>query len=162
MMNENEESSIDKVIDNIFYISLSVTKRLRHSFRKKTNLNPVSYYVLRLLCRYEMLSMSEIGNKLLMPKPHVTAQIDKLIAENMVERLFDPNDRRIINVKLTEKGKEDLKLISQEVSQEMRQLILTLDPQKRETMLNSSQQLRNILSEIMKDSHSETASCHNH
>jgi len=161
-MNESEESSIDKVIDNIFYISLSVSKRLRHSFKKKTNLSPVSYFVLHILCHYEMLSMSEIGNKLLMPKPHVTAQIDKLIAENMVERLLDPNDRRIINIKLTEKGKEDLKMISHEMSQEMRQLILPLDPQKRETMLNSSQQLRDILSEILKDSHPGTTSCHNH
>lgn len=149
-MNKDKEIFIDKIIDNLFYISPSFTKSLMHSFRTKTNLNPVSFYILRLLSRHEMLSMSEIGCKLQMPKPHVTAQVDKLINENMVERLFDPNDRRIINIKLTEKGKEDIKMISREVSQEMRQRIQTLDPQKINTMLDASQQLRDILYEIMK------------
>jgi DNA-binding MarR family transcriptional regulator len=149
-MGEEQEISIDKIIDNIFFISPSVTKSLVNSFREKTNLNPVSFYILRLLSRHEILSMSEIGCKLQMPKPHVTAQVDKLIAENMVERLFDSNDRRIINIKLTHKGTEVLTMISGEVGQEIREKIQMLDSQKIKNMLDSSQQLRDILFEIMK------------
>ncbi len=36
----------------------------------------------------------------------MTPIIDKLIQENLVERFTDPNDRRIIRVRVTEKGHE--------------------------------------------------------
>jgi DNA-binding MarR family transcriptional regulator len=152
-MNEDEKKTIDKIVDNLFYISPLVSKAFKHSVRKNTNLNPVSFFVLHLLGHHEILTMSEIGCKLQMPKPHVTAQIDKLIDDNMVERIYDSNDRRIIKVKLSEKGKEDLKKISHDVGVEIRQRIQSLDTQKLKLMLDSSQQLRDILYEIMNDFH---------
>ncbi len=157
-MEKGKDTSIDKIIDNLFFINPSFTKSLRRSFRAKSNLNPGSFYILRVLERYDVLSMSAIGYKLQMPKPHVTAQVDKLIAEKMVERLFYLHDRRIVNIKLTEKGRADLKMILHEVSQEMRLRIQTLDKQRLKTMLESSQQLRDILSEIMKDPFAENVS----
>ena len=148
-MNENEVNAIERIVDNLFFISPMVSKVLRHSIRTRTTLNPVSWWVLKLLFHSEMLSMSEIGCKLQMPKPHVTAQINKLIAESLVERLHDPNDRRIINIRLTEKGKENHNKVAQDVSEDMQQRIKQLDPQKRTELLESSQKVRDILNEIM-------------
>ena len=126
-MNITETVSIDRIIENLIYLHPLLSKSLTRSIRAKTNLNPGSLYILGMLSKHEILSMSEIGCKLSMPKPHVTGQVDKLIAEEMVERVFDPNDRRIINVRMTEKGKEDFKAIKQEVSQDMRERIEKLD-----------------------------------
>lgn len=153
-MNDNETVSIDKIIENLIYLHPLLSKSLTRSIRTKTNLNPGSLFILGILSKYEMLSMTEIGCKLSIPKPHVTAQVDKLISEEMVERLFDPNDRRIINIRLTEKGKEDFIGIKQQVSQDMRQRIEKLDKQKLSELSNSTQIVRDILSEIMTDSHS--------
>jgi len=158
-MNENEGLSIDKIIENLYYIHPLVTISLTRSIRASTNLNPGSLYIMGLLSRNEMMSMSEIGCKLKIPKPHVTSQIDKLIAENFVERLNDPNDRRVINIRLTDKGKVDFQKMKQAISQEMRQRIETLDQQNIKAMLNSTQQLRDILTEIMKDTSCEKPSC---
>ena len=158
-MNDNETVSIDRIIENLIYLHPLLSKSLTRSIRAKTNLNPGSLYILGMLSKYEMLSMSEIGCKLSMPKPHVTAQVDKLIAEEMVERLFDPNDRRIVNIRMTKKGKEDFKSIKQEVSLDMRSRIEKLDEQKLSVLSNSTQQVRDILSEIMTDSHSTSTSC---
>ena len=155
-MNDNETVSIDRIIENLIYLHPLLSKSLTRSIRAKTNLNPGSLYILGMLSKYEMLSMSEIGCKLSMPKPHVTAQVDKLIAEEMVERLFDPHDRRIINIRMTEKGKEDFKYIKQEVSLDMRGRIEKLDIQKLNTLSDSTQLVRDILSEIMTDSHSNS------
>jgi DNA-binding MarR family transcriptional regulator len=156
-MNDIETVSIDKIIENLIYLHPLLSKSLTRSIKSKTNLNPGSLYILGMLSKYEILSMSEIGCKLSMPKPHVTAQVDKLIAEEMVERLFDPNDRRIINIQLTEKGKEDFIEIKQQVSQDMRERIEKLDKQKLSILSNTTQIVRDILSEILTDSHS--ASC---
>jgi DNA-binding MarR family transcriptional regulator len=157
-MNDNETVSIDRIIENLIYLHPLISKSLTRSIRSKTNLNPGSLYILGMLSKYELLSMSEIGCKLSMPKPHVTTQIDKLISEEMVERLFDPNDRRIINIRLTEKGKEDFKGIKQQVSQDMRERIEKLDKQKLSTLFDSTQLVRDILSEIMTDSNSNSCS----
>ena len=158
-MNENEGHSIDKIIENLYYIHPLVTISLTRSIRTSTNLNPGSLYIMGILSSNEMMSMSEIGCKLKIPKPHVTSQVDKLIAEDFVERLNDPSDRRVINIRLTEKGKEGFQKIKQTISQEMRQRIETLDQQNIKTMLDSTQQLRDILTEIMKDSPCEKTSC---
>jgi len=153
-MNDNETVSIDRIIENLIYLHPLLSKSLTRSIRSKTNLNPGSLYILGMLSKYEILSMSEIGCKLSMPKPHVTAQVDKLISEEMVERLFDSNDRRIVNIRMTEKGKEDFIAIKQDVSQDMRERIEKLDEQKLSTLSSSTQLVRDILSEIMTDSHS--------
>jgi len=150
-MNNTETVSIDKIIENLIYLHPLLSKSLTRSIRAKTNLNPGSLYILGMLSKHGLLSMSEIGCKLSMPKPHVTGQVDKLIAEEMVERLFDPNDRRIVNIRMTEKGKEDFKAIKQEVSQDMRERITKLDEQKLRSLFDSTQVVRDILSDIMTD-----------
>lgn len=151
-MIDNETVSIDRIIENLIYLHPLLSKSLTRSIRSKTNLNPGSLYILGMLSKHEILSMSEIGCKLSMPKPHVTGQVDKLIAEEMVERLFDPNDRRIVNIRMTDKGKEDFKAIKQEVSQDMRERIEKLDEHKLKTLFDSTQMVRDILSDIMTDS----------
>jgi len=156
-MNDNETVSIDKIIGNLIYLHPLLSKSLTRSIRSKTNLNPGSLYILGMLDKYEILSMSEIGCKLSMPKPHVTTQVDKLIAEEMVERLFDPNDRRIVNIRMTEKGKEDFIAIKQEVTKDMRERIQKLDELKLATLSESTQHVRDILSDIMIDAHTSNS-----
>jgi DNA-binding MarR family transcriptional regulator len=148
-MRGNEAAPIEKIVDNLFFISPLVSKVMKHSIRTRTNLNPLAWWVLMLLYQNEMLTMSEIGCKLQIPKPHVTAQVDKLIAEHLAERLDDPNDRRVVNIRLTELGKESHNKIAHDVSEDMQQRIMQLDPQKRTELLESSQKVRDILNEIM-------------
>lgn len=156
-MNDNTTVSIDKIIENLLYLHPLLSKSLTRSIRTKTNLNPGSLYILGMLNKYDILSMSEIGCKLSMPKPHVTAQVDRLVAEEMVERLFDSNDRRIINIRMTEKGKEDFKVIKQEISQDMRKRIEKLDSKKLNVLFESTLHVRDILSEIMTDTSTTTS-----
>lgn len=144
-----EANTIDQIVENLFRIFPLLSKNLTKSLRAKTNINPGTLYVMGVLNRHEMLSMSEIGCKLSMPKPHVTTHIDKLIADNIVERLFDPNDRRIINIKMTDKGKADFAAIKLEITKEMRDKIKTLNEQRIIELLDTSSRLKSILSEIM-------------
>lgn len=150
-MDKTEVVSIDKIIENLISIHPLLSKGLTRSIRSKTNLNPGSLFVIGILSKYEILSMSEIGCKLGMPKPHVTAHIDKLIAEEMAERVFDPKDRRVINVRLTQKGIADFQDIKNELSKDMRTRIEKLDMDKLLILSESTANVRNILSEIMND-----------
>src|ERR1035437_8774942 len=159
-MNSNETVSIDKIIENLIYLHPLLSKSLTRSIRTKTSLNPGSLYILGILSKHEILSMSEIGCKLSMPKPHVTAQVDKLIAEEMVERLFDPNDRRIINIRITEKGITDFNAIKFEISQELRLKLELLEADKLKTLSIASQQVKDILINIVVEkSKCNSSSC---
>jgi len=144
-MLENNKISIDSAIENLISIHPLLSKAFNRSIRSKTNLNPGSLYVLGVLSRNGMLSMSEIGCKLAMPKPHVTGLVDKLITENLVERLYDPKDRRIVNVHITEKGIIDFNAIKLEISQELRHKLQKLDAETLETLSLASKQVKDIL-----------------
>jgi len=158
-MVEEEKSKIDSTVENLIAIYPLLAKSLTRSIRVKTNLNPGSLFVLGVLSKNAMLSMSEIGCRLSMPKPHVTAHIDKLIAEEMVERVLDPQDRRIINIRLTEKGKIDFEQIKVEISEDMRKRIQTLDENDLDKLSQGSFTVRDLLSQIMIDSSEPRVSC---
>jgi len=137
--------SIDFVVENLISIHPLLSKVFNRSMRSKTNLNPGSLFVLGVLSRNGILSMSEIGCKLSMPKPHITGLVDKLIAENLVERLYDPKDRRIVNVHITEKGMLDFNAIKLEISQELRIKLQKLDADTLLTLSLASKQVKDIL-----------------
>ena len=147
-MPEKNKISIDSSIENLISIHPLLSKSFTKSIRTKTNLNPGSLYVLGVLRRHDILSMSEIGCKLSMPKPHVTSLVDKLIAEEMVERLLDPKDRRIVNVRITEKGIADFNAIKLEISQELRIRLEKLSAEKLDILAEASQQIKDILIEM--------------
>jgi len=159
-MPENIIISIDTAIENLISIHPLLSKSFTRSIRSKTNLNPGSLYVLGVLSRHGMLSMSEIGCKLAMPKPHITGLVDKLIAENLVERTYDPKDRRIVNVHITEKGAADFNAIKLEISQELRHKLEKLDANTLQVLSESSQQVKDILTTIVQnDIHDSATTC---
>lgn len=148
-MNEEKAMIIDKIAESLFAIHPLVSKSMTRATRGRFNVTPGTLYVLWLLTRYDKLSMSEIGTKLSISKPNVTALVDKLIAVNMVERVWDPNDRRVINVQMTEKGKKNFKIIKDDISQEMRKRIQTLDEERIVKLLEAARYVRETLMEIM-------------
>jgi DNA-binding MarR family transcriptional regulator len=131
-----------------------VSKSLFRSTRDKIHLSPGSIYMLRLIYKNEMMTMSEISMKLSIPKPNVTAMVDRLITENMIERVYDSKDRRIINIRLTDKGREDIVNIKRTIGKEMRERIEVLGEERIRLMMDSTQYVRDTLAEIMNDFYS--------
>jgi len=160
-MKENAIIPIDSVIENLISIHPLLSKSFSRSIRSKTNLNPGSLYVLGVLTTHGMLSMSEIGCKLSMPKSHITGLVDKLIAEDLVERLYDPKDRRIVNVHITEKGAADFNSIKHEISQELRLKLQKLDANTLQVLAESSQHVKDILTTIVIAEHNALLSACN-
>jgi DNA-binding MarR family transcriptional regulator len=151
MKKEDKTISIDRIVENIFTIHPLISKTLGREIKAKLNLSPGVLLLVKLLYKHEFLSMKEIGNKLMVPKSNATVLVDKLIAENMVERFYDESDRRVVNIRLTEEGKAYYQMIKQTLGQELRIRIQTLDEKKIDQMLEASQFVRDTLSEVMTD-----------
>lgn len=64
--------------------------------------------LLSVLLRNGPTKMSEIGKYLKVSKPNITFLVDKLEEQNLIYRENDKHDRRVINICLTENGKEEI------------------------------------------------------
>jgi DNA-binding MarR family transcriptional regulator len=106
-------------------------------------------FVLGSLKRHGILSMSDIGKCLSMPKPHITVIVDKLIEEKYVERKSDPHDRRIVNILITEKGLADFEEIKLAVSETLKSKLSLLNEDELEILATASQSVKDILISIL-------------
>jgi DNA-binding MarR family transcriptional regulator len=106
-------------------------------------------FVMDSLKRHGTLSMSDIGKCLSMPKPHITVIVDRLIEEGYVVRQNDSNDRRIINISLTDKGFIDFEDIKQALSETLKSKLVLLNDQELEQLSEASQKMKDILISIL-------------
>ena len=75
-------------------------------FHKAALLIPINQFsVLKLLETEKSLTMSEIGDHLHLVKQQMTPLIDKLVRMGYVKRQGRPDDRRFIDITLTEEGR---------------------------------------------------------
>jgi len=74
--------------------------------QSKTGLTPMQLRIMFVLRRRTSLSMSALADEMHMPKQQVTILVDKLFQEQFVARECGTEDRRVINIYLTEAGLE--------------------------------------------------------
>lgn len=81
-----------------------------HAIRdsKENGFNPTEFSVLELLYTKGPQKLQQIGSRLLLVSGNVTYTIDKLEKSGFIYREQDPNDKRSMYAKLTEKGKHFL------------------------------------------------------
>lgn len=140
---------IDLIAENLITIHPLLFKSISKPLRNQTSITPGGMFVLGSLKRHGMLSMSDIGKCLSMPKPHITVIVDKLIEEGYVERQSDPKDRRIVNILLTEKGLADFEDIKKAISENLKSKLLKLSSQELNQLEVASQQVKEILISIL-------------
>ena len=140
---------IDSIADNLLSIHPLLYKSISKPLRTQTSITPGGMFVLGSLKRNGILSMSDIGKCLSMPKPHITVIVDKLIEEGYVERQSDPNDRRIVNISITSKGLKDFEEIKLAVSETLKSKLILLNEEELEVLSIASQHVKDILISIL-------------
>lgn len=84
---------------------------------KPIKLSPTQYNVLRILraAGEEGLPCGKIGDRLLTREPDLTRLLDRLEKRELIERLRDSQDRRVVRGKITPSGREVLGGLDQKV-----------------------------------------------
>ena len=140
---------VEIIADNLMAIHPLLYKSISKPLRSKTSITPGGMFVMDSLKRRGTLSMSDIGKCLSMPKPHITVIVDKLIDEGYVVRHNNSNDRRIINISLTDKGLIDFEDIRQALSETLKSKLVLLNDQELEQLVEASQKMKEILTSIL-------------
>jgi len=143
------ESDVEVVAENLMSIYSQLCKTLSKPMRTKTSVTPGGLFVMGALKRNGIMSMTDIGRKLSIPKPHVTVVVDKLIDEGYVVRKSDPNDRRIVNIELTENGLKNFEEMKQVISESLKCKLLTISEKELKVLFVSSQNIKDILISVL-------------
>lgn len=143
------EVIIDRILDDFTYL----IPNLRKKFSAK-NLNDVSrnlthhhFFIMKILGNGPMKA-SDLAKLSCVPKSQMTLLIDQLVATDIVKRESDVNDRRVINLFLTEHGKAWFKEAQRKIIEEAKGTLRGLPQEDLEALSNSVRTLRNILSKI--------------
>jgi DNA-binding MarR family transcriptional regulator len=144
-----EKTVIDQVAENLMSLQPILTRTFSRSVKQLFDITPGMVYVMSSLKRNGVQNMSDIGRCQSMPKPHVTVIVDKLIEAGYAERFNDPNDRRVVNIKLTDKGLADFEAIKSSISSGLKEKLSTLSAEEIEQLAASTQHVRTVISSLL-------------
>jgi len=93
-------------------------------------------------------TMGELSKNAQVTMPSMTEMIDKLEQKEMVERYRDERDRRVVKVRLTDKGKQLRKEFMQKRLQDMKEIFGKLNRNEQEDLIASLRRARQILEKV--------------
>jgi len=103
-----KEERLDSISENILLFFPLFYKNILKLAHKKTVKNPLNMQLrmLSMLTLTGMMQPSEIGIRMGISKPNVSALIDKAAELGYLERRPDEEDRRVIHIVITAKGRK--------------------------------------------------------
>jgi DNA-binding MarR family transcriptional regulator len=145
-----EDERLDKMVDDLYlFFPLFRKKLFKHKKRSHPGKMPHSYYhVLKILDRHGNLPMSKIGKNIHISKSNMTSLIDKLVENGLAKRLPDQNDRRVINISITDKGKDVLKNWRKNSNNEIKKSLSVLSEEDLEKFYLSVENIKDILHKL--------------
>ncbi|MBQ3575264.1 MAG: MarR family transcriptional regulator [Clostridia bacterium] len=99
-----------KATQTLLELMLRVGKNIK-KYKSEDIINPNDLLVIGMLFHDDIedgsfgVRMSDISRCLMVSKPAATQVINQLVDMGMVERYSDPNDRRVVMIRPTEKGR---------------------------------------------------------
>jgi DNA-binding MarR family transcriptional regulator len=130
------ESEQQKAMLNVMFTANWLRSRQTFVF-KPYGISPQQYNILRILRGAKgRMNMHSVKERMIDRAPNATRLTDKLIAKGLVERERCEEDRRIVYVRISEKGLELLKQIDKQNKDDMADLTERI-PSEEAALVNS-------------------------
>ena len=109
----------DKALINILYTASWISS-FQNEFFKPFGISRQQYNILRILKGSQSpLKVQTIKKRMIERSPNATRLMDKLYAKALIERFSCEDDRRVVYIKITEKGMDLLDAISKDFNQDL-------------------------------------------
>jgi DNA-binding MarR family transcriptional regulator len=108
----------------------------RQSLVKKYGLTPTQAFILWYLNRNGQTKASDLAKVAGLSPGAVTQVCDELVRENFVERTRSSDDRRVVNIEISDGGRHLILEIQQERSEMMRMILEELSPGEADVCLD--------------------------
>lgn len=132
LKNTNAEDTVKNLVE---LLPLFQAKLLKPAIKiLRDTISPQQFHVIMVIDDKKSVNMTELANELLISKPQLTPIINKLIQKNYLVRENSPEDRRIINISLTQLGKDILEQRKEYFYKVIAQKISTLQTEELEEL----------------------------
>ena len=108
------------------------------------------YYIQSMRRSGRTMTMTELANFARMPKQQMSKLVDRLVEGGFAERLSDPDDRRVIRLRATEKADEYVKSFLEKDAAEFREFFEQLEDDERETFCSALRTIHDTFDEQRK------------
>ena len=128
-------------------ISHEILRKLIYGFepsQEEMRLHPTQLRTLFILFDKGEMTMTELHHIVGLEKGSLTSVIDQLIKKNLVERSGDPNDRRKVNIKLSNNGREKVEVLHMESTGFIKNKLEKLPVKNRERFYQTVKTLMEI------------------
>lgn len=147
------DPKLDSIVQNFITIMPLFQKKLikRNCGFPHDSLNHSHFQIMVVLKDNGKLPISDVAKRLFISTPNMTKLLARLIDEEMIERIPDKKDRRIINIALTQKGEKHLEAKFKQVHSSIKERLSTLPDEQLNKLNSSLENLRDVLMEISSD-----------
>jgi DNA-binding MarR family transcriptional regulator len=133
------------VVDEDYLRAVRVMARLARLLERTQTPLSLSQYRLIALAQAKTDRSSNLAQGLSLTKPTVSVTIDGLVAQGLVRRVRDPQDRRALRVELTDAGRDALRATEEALAARLRPLFSEVSDPAR--LLSLLQEVEGLLDE---------------
>ena len=144
-----DDTSIDRILENLLHLLPVLHKKLikKDLGDDQCNLTRLHFAIMGIL-HHGSMNVTELAKMLAIPKSQMTLLIDQLVKLDIVERFPDTEDRRVINLALTNHGKALLDDMKQKIKKNIKETLSGLTPEELAEMSRALEALRTIISKL--------------
>ena len=128
------KSDVDQVLEAIIYL-YTESRRITKELARRADLTGPQLTVVKMLEQIGDLSLSELSERIRAQNSTVTGIIDRMEREGLVTRERSKEDRRVVYIKLTSKGRELAREIPVEPMEVFKSALQTLSQQEMKDLL---------------------------
>lgn len=145
---------LDALADDLFSVPALVVRASRRKLLKTAltcideSITPLHFGIMKALNEAGLLHVTAIGDRLQVPAPQMTRLVDRLVSAGLVERRPDPEDRRGVNLALTEKGRTLISEHGAAVRDSVKEALSSLSDEELQELSASLGALRDIFSRL--------------
>jgi len=145
-----DEEKLSEMFDGLLLLYHLIQKNIfkPNSIGKGMKMSFTLYSILLTLKSVNKLPISETGKLMCIKKQNMTYIADKLVENGLIRRVPDINDRRVINITITDKGIEYVDEWQKNRIDRMRQDFTCFDDEDLKKLNKSVDNLKYVLSQI--------------
>ena len=130
-----------KLMDGFHYLARNILR--------EENLSLSQYYALHLIKIGPQAQMKDIKNDLCVSGAYATSIIDKLVKKGFIERCRSKDNRRVVAVKLTDKGNILVRDLNKKKAQFYTKLLKDMNGKDKKTMNDGLSLLVSSLNRVL-------------
>ncbi|WP_353894230.1 MarR family transcriptional regulator [Proteinivorax hydrogeniformans] len=114
------------------------------------DITPPQFNALLLLREYGEMTIGDLGSRMYLASSTATDLIDRMERNQLVERTRDGKDRRVVRLKMTEKGDQMIMEVLESRKRYLEKILVKVENEDKKQLVNSLNKIYDLMKEEYK------------